>query len=417
MKNENIIICPNCKHEVDVSASLSRVFQEKYELEFNNRIAKLNSDFEKRQQEVESMKIQIEKKQSEISRTVENAVSSKLKELQSKLELKIRNQISTEKSDEIKSYQEQLAEKIDEVKSLNRLKAEYQKLSREKQELKEKLESEMQEKLSLELNAAKDKFKDEFENKSTMKIAEKDMLIKALKEQLEKVQARIDQGSTQVQGEAQEIVIEEFLQVSFPSDIIDEIKKGSRGADVLHKVFNLMNQECGSIYYESKRSNIFQKDWIEKLKKDMRAKKALFGVIVTDCMPKDMESLGQKNGIWICKFSEFKGLSFVLRESVLLLHQATLTQENKGGKMELLYQFLTGSEFRNHVEAIAEGFSQMNSDLDRERRAMEGLWKQREKQLQKVLINTSQMYHSIRGIAGNAIGVINQLNLPEGQKV
>jgi hypothetical protein len=133
-------------------------------------------------------------------------------------------------------------------------------------------------------------------------------------------------------------------------------------------------------------------------------------------MPKDMERLGQKDGVWICTFDEFKGLCFVIREAVILLSNAVATQENKGDKVNMLYDYLTGNEFRQQIEAIVEGFTQMNHDLDSERRAMEGIWKKREKQIQKVLLNTNHMYHSIKGIAGNAIGTIKVLELPAGDE-
>ena len=246
-----------------------------------------------------------------------------------------------------------------------------------------------------------------------MKIAEKDILINQLKEQLENAHKKVEQGSMQLQGEAQEKAIEEFLQGNFPNDEIVEIHKGVKGGDCMHNVINVSGQNCGLIYYESKRSKEFQKNWIDKFKTDMRTKKATFGVIVTDCYPKDMERMGQRNGIWICSWDEFKSLCFVLRESLLLLYQVQVAQENRGGKMEMLYQFLTGPEFHAHIESIVEGFVQMNDDLARERRSFEGHWKQREKQIQKVLFNTSQMYHSIRGIAGNAVNRIKELDFEE----
>ncbi len=146
----------------------------------------------------------------------------------------------------------------------------------------------------------------------------------------------------------------------------------------------------------------------------MRAKGATFGVLVTDAFPKDMERMGQKDGIWICSFEEFKGLCFVLRESVIQISHAVSTQENKGEKMVMLYDYLTSNEFRLQIEAIVEGFTQMAKDLETEKRAMEQIWKKREKQIQKVLLNTTHMYGSVKGIAGNAIAEIKTLELPEG---
>ncbi len=169
---------------------------------------------------------------------------------------------------------------------------------------------------------------------------------------------------------------------------------------------------CGKIYYESKRTKEFQRAWIEKFKADMRKENADVGVIVSQTMPKELERMGLLDGVWICTFEEFKALCAVLREGVIRVQIAQKSQENKQDKMGLLYQYLTSSEFKMQIEAIVEGFTQMQSDLDSEKRAMQRLWKQREKQIQKVLENTIDMYGSIKGIAGNAIGNVKALEIP-----
>jgi len=163
-----------------------------------------------------------------------------------------------------------------------------------------------------------------------------------------------------------------------------------------------------------KRTKSFQPTWIEKFKSDMREKGADIGILVTEAVPKDMDRLGQINGIWICNFYEFKGLSIVLRESVIQISNALVSQENKGGKMEMLYDYLSGNEFRMQIEAIVEGFSQMKKDLDSEKRSMQRIWKQRDKQIEKVIHNTVDMYGSIKGIAGDAIQPVKQLELGSG---
>ena len=215
----------------------------------------------------------------------------------------------------------------------------------------------------------------------------------------------------QLQGEVQELAIEEWLKEKYPFDTIDEVKKGARGADCMQIVHTRESQNCGKIYYESKRTKDFQKSWIEKFKADMREKGADIGVLVTDVMPSDMQRMGLYEGIWICSFEEFKGLSAVLREQIIKIHHALISQENKTDKMSLLYSFLTSNEFKMQIEAIVEAFTTMQSDLDSEKRSMQRIWKQREKQIEKVLDNTINMYGSIRGIAGNAIGNIKALEL------
>lgn len=215
----------------------------------------------------------------------------------------------------------------------------------------------------------------------------------------------------QTQGEVQELAIEEWLAEKFPLDTIQEIKKGERGADCIQIVHTRARQNCGSIYYESKRTKHFQASWIEKFKADIQDRGANIGVLVTEAMPQDMRRLGLMEGIWVCSFEEFKGLCTVLRESVIHISTAVITQENKGDKMGMLYDYLTGKEFQLQIEAIVEGFTQMKSDLESEQRAMRSIWKKREKQIEKVLLNTTGMYGSIKGIAGNAFHSIPALEL------
>lgn len=212
---------------------------------------------------------------------------------------------------------------------------------------------------------------------------------------------RAEQGSMQLQGEVQELILEEQLRSYFPFDVISEVGKGVRGADCVQTVRNQFGQECGRIIYESKRTNAFGGDWIDKLKKDMRASNIDVAVIVTQCYPKGMDCFGEKDGVWICSFDEVKAVSYILRDSVLKLAALAKAQDNKGDKMHLLYDYLTGSEFSEQWKAIREGYMSMRISIQKERDAMEKMWKSREKQLEKVLLNAAHIKGSIEGIAGN----------------
>jgi hypothetical protein len=170
-----------------------------------------------------------------------------------------------------------------------------------------------------------------------------------------------------------------------------------------------MGDFCGKIIYESKRTKAFTNEWIEKLKRDMRAQQADIAVIVTETLPKDMDSFGFKDGVWICRFTDVKPLAFLLRDSLLKIHIALISQENKGEKMQMLYNYLTANEFRQNIEAVVEGFLALKDGITREKIQMEKIWKEREKQLDKVLLNTTQFYGSIKGIAGNAVGDLKML--------
>ncbi|MEM7009044.1 MAG: DUF2130 domain-containing protein, partial [Thermodesulfobacteriota bacterium] len=294
----------------------------------------------------------------------------------------------------------------------NKTKAEIEIIKREKDELEDKVKAEAQHKLNEQLAIEKEKIQKSEQEKNELKLSEKEQIINQLNTKLTEAQRKAEQGSQQLQGEVQELAIEEFLKNAFPLDSIEEIKKGKRGADCLQIVNTEYSQECGSIYYESKRTKNFQNSWIEKLKADMRDERALFGVLVTETMPSGMDIMGQIDDIWVCSLQGFKGLSHVLRETIIRISDATVSQDNKGDKLNLIYDYLTSEEFKNHIKDMADAFIDMQNDLDSERRAMEAIWKKREKQNEKVIKNLNMLYGSIKGIAGNSIGTIKTLELP-----
>jgi hypothetical protein len=207
----------------------------------------------------------------------------------------------------------------------------------------------------------------------------------------------------QLQGEVQELALEELLRAAFPFDKITEVGKGVRGADCILTIRNNFGQECGRIIYESKRTQSFSQEWVEKLKNDMRSQGAMIAVIVTQAMPKDLDRFGDVNGVWVCSFAEVKALSHVLRDGIIRIFNATRSQENKGDKMNLLYNYLTSIEFSEQWKAIREGFLSMKQSIQKERDTMERLWKAREKQLEKVLLNAAHFRGSIEGIAGKDV--------------
>lgn len=335
----------------------------------------------------------------------------KLQEEAKVLEEKLKKQIEDEKSLQIADMTKSLDEKTNQLKEFNRAKSEIERLKREKDELRDAVMLEKSQEFSIKLNEEKLKIQRLAAESSELKIKELQLKLDEQTRLAEEMKRKAEQGSMQSQGEVQELAIEEWLRDNFPLDVIEEVKKGARGADCLQIVHTRSRQNCGTIYYESKRTKDFQAGWIEKFKNDIRDKNATLGVLVTEAMPNNMERMGLKDGVWICTFEEFKGLCTVLRESVIKLSEAKLSQENKGDKMEMLYSYLTSNEFKLQIEGIVEGFSQMQSDLEAEKRAMNRLWKQREKQLEKVLLNTTNMHGSIRGIAGSAIQAVSLLEL------
>jgi hypothetical protein len=281
---------------------------------------------------------------------------------------------------------------------------------RKMQELKTKeqeLELEMQRRMLAERERIEEDVKKNVEEKNKvnitefeMKLKERDKQLEDQKRMIEEMKRKSEQGSMQLQGEVQELALEDLLRSTFPFDVVSEVGKGKRGADCILTVRNGYGQECGKIIFESKRTKDFGTDWIEKLKVDMRTTGSDLAVLVTQATPKDMDSFGEREGVWICNFREVRAVVAVLRDLILKVYNAKKSQDNKGDKMTLLYNYLISTEFSEQWTAIREGFMSMRISIQRERDQMEKLWKAREKQLEKVLLSTAHIKGSIEGIAG-----------------
>lgn len=416
MTSKTQIKCPNCGTDIDVNDILSHQLEDKFKQQFNAQLAEQRIEFEKKQEILAQEKLAFEEKKQKENELFQEKFDAKLKTEKQILEQKIKSKLQEEQAEQFIEMQKELNEKSKQLIELSKSKAEIEKLKREKAEMKEAVEAESQIKLNLQLQEEKEKIRKAEEERNEMRFKEMQKQLEDQKRLTEEMKRKQEQGSMQLQGEVQELAIEEWLATQFPLDTIEEIKKGQRGGDCIQIIHTRSQQNCGSIYYESKRTKDFQPSWIEKFKADIREKSANIGVLVTDAMPNGMERMGLKDGIWICTYDEFKGLCSVLRESIIQISLAVNSQENRGDKMHLLYDFLTSNTFRLQVEAIVEGFTQMKSDLESEKRAMQRIWKQREKQIEKVITNTIDMYGSIKGIAGNAIQEVKALELPSADE-
>lgn len=412
MQNNSQIKCPNCGTSIDVQDILSHQLEDQIKQEYQQKLTeekkKFDSEFEKLNREKDDFEVK-KKQENEL---FQDRFDKKIKEEKKAIEEKLKIKLAEEQTDQFQALQTELNEKSEKLKELNLTKIEIEKLKREKGELKEQAEADAQKRLNDQLQIEKEKIRKSEEEKNELKFKEFQKKIDDQKALVEEMKRKQEQGSMQMQGEVQELAIEEWLTAQFPLDTIEEIKKGQRGGDCIQIVNTRTNQNCGSIYYESKRTKDFQPSWIEKFKTDIRVKGSNIGVLVTEVMPAGMERMGLKDGIWICNYTEFKSLCAVLRESIVQISSAVSSQENKGDKMHLLYDYLTSNNFRMQVEAIVEGFESMKNGLDSEKRAMQRIWKEREKQLDKVITNTIDMHASIRGIAGNAIQAVKALELP-----
>ena len=415
MENNTQIKCPNCGTSIDVQDILAHQLENEIQQKYQNQLAEEKKKFDAEFDSLNKAKELFEQKKKQENEMFQDRLDKQLKEDRKQIEEKLKVKIQEEQSEQLNALQKELNEKSEQVKELNRSKAEIEKLKREKSELKEIAEAEAQKNLNETLIAEKEKIRKQEEDKNELRFKELQKQLEDQRKLTEEMKRKQEQGSMQLQGEVQELAIEEWLASQFPLDTIEEIKKGARGGDCIQVVNTRTLQNCGTIYYESKRTKDFQPSWIEKFKGDIREKGANIGVLVTEVMPSDMDRMGLKDGIWVCNYDEFKGLCSVLRETIIQINIAVSSQENKGDKMYMLYDYLTGNTFRLQVEAIVEGFTQMRADLESEKRAMASIWKKREKQIEKVTVNTIDMHASIKGIAGNAIQSVKLLELTESE--
>ncbi len=410
-QEKSIINCPSCGEEIDVNDILYHQVDEQLKKQYSDQLSKEKQKYKARSLQLQEEREKLEQDKKLQQENIQKQVDAEIKQRELALKQKLKAEAEEEQSDAINSLREELEAKSSKIKALNKTSIELEKIKREKDELEASIKAEAEKELSQKLIEEKARIHKEESEKNQLKLKELEKQLQDQKKLTEEMKRKQEQGSMQTQGEVQELAIEEWLAEKFPLDVIQEIKKGERGADCLQIVHTRSRQNCGTIYYESKRTKAFQPGWIEKFKADIREKNADIGVLVTEVMPADMQRLGMKDGVWVCSFEEFKGLCTVLRESVIKLSTAIVSQENKGDKMGMLYDFLTSNEFRLQIEAIVEGFTQMKTDLESEQRSMRSIWKKREKQIDKVLLNTTDMYGSIKGIAGNAVQSVSLLEL------
>jgi hypothetical protein len=383
---------------------------------FNNQLLEERKKFERQAEALDKQKEKLEEEKKALDERVVETVASKLKMEKELMEVSIRKKMADEESAKYDLLQKELEEKSEKLKDFNKAKAEIEKLKREKDEIREVLEVELQRSLNEKLSEEKERIRKTEQEKNELIVRELHKKLEDQKRLTEEMKRKQEQGSMQLQGEIQELAIEEWLSVNFPLDTITEIRKGALGADCIQIINTHSRSNCGSIYYESKRTKNFVSEWIEKFKADMRAKSINTGILVTQVYPKGLERMGLVEGVWVCSFEEFKGLSAVLRETVIRISEVAASQENKGDKMVMLYDFLTSPEFKSQIEAIVEGFTAMKSDLESEKRAMMKIWNTREKQIEKVILNTTSMYGSVKGIGGMAIGTVQALELGDGHE-
>ena len=427
--NQTNINCPNCGTEIDISQSLYVKLEQKAKQELQKEVSEHRSKYKEAMDTLKSKEDAIKEQEAKFAKELQKATETKVEEQlkieRRKVEAELKAKIISEREEEMKLLTEELNKKSEQVKELNASKAMIEKLKREKNEVESKAKADAQIALSKQLTEEKEKLAkqaDELKVQALKEIREtnelelkaKDEQIAQMAKSIEDAKRKAEQGSMQIQGEALELAIESWLSSQFPFDTVDEVKKGAFGADCVQTIHTRELQNCGVICYESKNTKSWSDGWITKLKQDMLKVNADLGVLVTSVLPSGMERMGFVDGIWVCSLDEFKGSVSLLRESLIRVHKTAQREENKSDKMTLLYNYMTGNEFSMQMKAIVDGFMKMQEELDKEKRSLMASWKRREKTIDGVLMNTTEMYGALQGIAGSsAIVHIDALELPE----
>jgi hypothetical protein len=418
------IKCPKCTNEFVVedvlSADVEQRIKQQYEQQLQQSLGKLDAE-KKRLDEEQKVFEEKRRNQNELFQQMMQKEKAKMEDqmkqdklkLEAELQQQIRKSIAQDFENQLRLLKQADEEKEEKLRTAQRKELEFMKKEQELKNKEQELELLLQKKLLEQRQMLQEQVRKEEQQRSSIKEEEHMFKVKELQIQLEEqhklieeMKKRAEQGSMQRQGEVQELLLEEMLKDHFPFDIIGEVGKGVEGADCIQTVRNHLGHDCGKIIFESKRTKTFNTSWIEKLKVDMRSKGADVAILVTQTYPKNFNCFGEMDGIWICSFGEVLALTTAMRHTIIRIAETKKGEENKGEKMQLLYDYLTGNEFRQQMETIVEGFLSMKTSIDKERIMMEKQWKEREKQLHKVLISTSGLYGSIKGIAGASVGNI-----------
>jgi hypothetical protein len=413
--NEPTITCPSCKTEIKLNESLAAPLIEATKQQYEKAITQKETDFAKRETAIrEQQAALLKEKQS-----IDEQVLAKLKpereriaaEERKNARLVLTNDLE-QQARKLENLQEVLKERDAKLAEAQTAQAELIRKQRELDDAKREMELTIETKVQESLGAVRDKAKLEAEGVLKLKVLEKEEQITSMQRQIEELKRKSEQGSQQLQGEAQELQLESTLRNNFPRDLIEPVPKGEFGGDVLHRVHGPLGQPCGTILWESKRTKNWSDTWLPKLRDDQRAAKAELALIVSQALPKGIETFGFIDGVWVTESRCAIPVAIALREYLIGIASARQAGEGQQTKMEMVYQYLTGPRFRHRIEAIVEKFSDMQSDLDRERKTMTKLWARREMQIRGVIESTAGMYGDLQGIAGRTLQEIDGLDVP-----
>mgnify|MGYP001190147222 CR=1 FL=1 len=415
---EPTIICPNCKTEIKLTESLAAPLIAATRQQFEQQLAQKDSDIAKREQAMRDKEKQLNDARHKLDDQVADQVAAQLKAERARIiveeskKAKLASAAELEnKVRELGDLQEVLKARDEKLAEAQKAQVELIKKQRELDDAKRELDLTVEKRVQEGLDATRLKAKKEAEDEQRLKVMEKEQTIAAMQKQIEDLKRRAEQGSQQLQGEVQELELENLLRTKFPFDSIDPVPKGEYGGDVLHRVVGTGGQTGGTILWEFKRTKNWSDAWLVKLRDDQRTAKAEIAVIVSQILPKGVETFEMVEGVWVTHPRAALPVAMILRQSLLELALARQTTEGQQTKTEMVYQYLTGPRFRQRVEAIVEAFSTMQEDLDKERKAIMKQWAKREEQIERVMGATVGMYGDLQGIAGKSLQEIEGLDL------
>ncbi len=404
------IICQNCGAEIPLSDAVTHSLREGFQRDFAARKNELERGVAVKQKEVENQRAAVEESRRELDAQVAMRVSVEREKLKGDLLKEAQSAAAVEMQD----LRAQLVEGRQKLEDAQRQELALRKRERELEDRAKQQELEVERKLSEERGKIQETSRQQAAADQQLRFAEKEKLISDMKAQIEALKQKAEQGSQQMQGEVQELQLEETLRQNFPFDEITSVPTGTRGADLLQKVRGPNGHTCGVIIWESKRTRNWAAAWLDKLKEDQRAQGAEIAILVSQALPDNTTNFAMIENVWVCGYALALPLAAALRHQLLAVAATRRAESGKGEKMEALYHFASSSAFQQQVQGISEAFMEMQNDLTRERVAMEKLWKKREKLIQRILNGTAGLHGSLEGIVGHlAMPEIKALELDD----
>ncbi len=408
------ITCPNCSTAITITDSLVAPLLTKTRQEYEKRLSLKDQDILQQQEKINAEKAQIQQTKQNLDTEIAKRLDTERQKISAEETKKAQTASAQElqkkasELNDLKALFEQQNKKLTEAQKTE---ADFLKQKRLLDDEKRELELTIEKRVQHSITEVRSKAKKEAEDQLQLKVTEKEEQITAMQRQIEALKRKAEQGSQQLQGEALELQLEETLKTKFPFDAIEPVPKGEFGGDVIQRVAST-NGAAGTILWESKRTKNWSDTWLPKLRNDQRTAKAEISVIISTTLPKDLESFDQRDGVWIASPRYALPLAIALRQTLIEVSNSKQAQQGQQTKMEMVYEYLTGPRFRHRIEAIVEKFSDMQTDLDKERKAMTRLWAKRETQIQAVIESTVGMYGDFQGIAGRALQQIEGLEMP-----